>query len=453
MLSIWSDQITFPTFPVLKQDIKTDVLIIGGGIAGILCAYQLQQSGVKYALVEASTLCSGITKNTTAKITSQHGLIYHKLFKKFGAEKTKLYLEANEAAIREYAALSQSISCDFTKQDSFVYATDTTAQLKKELDVLVQLNFPARYVQNVPLPIQTTGAICFPNQAQFHPLKFLSALAKNLTVYEHTKVLSIENNTAITEHGNIHAKQIIVTTHFPFLNRHGSYFLKLYQHRSYVLALEHAQDVNGMYVDASKTGLSFRNYDNFLLLGGSSHRTGKHPKNHYSTVHPCNGFAELTAFANRYYPNAKIRYQFATQDCMPLDDVPYIGQYSKHTPNLYVATGFQKWGMTSAMTASLLLRDLILGRENPYAAVFSPSRTMLRTQLFINAGESTLNILNPLPRRCSHLGCALHWNAAEHSWDCPCHGSRFTEDGRVIDNPAKKEAWLRPFGTNNNKNI
>ena len=453
MLSIWSDQITFPTFPVLKQDIKTDVLIIGGGIAGILCAYQLQQSGVKYALVEASTLCSGITKNTTAKITSQHGLIYHKLFKKFGAEKTKLYLEANEAAIREYAALSQSISCDFTKQDSFVYATDTTAQLKKELDVLVQLNFPARYVQNVPLPIQTTGAICFPNQAQFHPLKFLSALAKDLTVYEHTKVLSIENNTAITEHGNIHAKQIIVTTHFPFLNRHGSYFLKLYQHRSYVLALEHAQDVNSMYVDASKTGLSFRNYDNFLLLGGGSHRTGKHPKNHYSTVHPCNGFAELTAFANRYYPNAKIRYQFATQDCMPLDDVPYIGQYSKHTPNLYVATGFQKWGMTSAMTASLLLRDLILGRENPYAAVFSPSRTMLRTQLFINAGESTLNILNPLPRRCSHLGCALHWNAAEHSWDCPCHGSRFTEDGRVIDNPAKKEAWLRPFGTNNNKNI
>lgn len=453
MLSIWSDQITFPTFPVLKQDIKTDVLIIGGGIAGILCAYQLQQAGVKYALVEASTLCSGITKNTTAKITSQHGLIYHKLFKKFGAEKTKLYLEANEAAIREYAALSQSISCDFTRQDSFVYATDTTAQLKKELDVLVQLNFPARYVQNVPLPIQTTGAICFPNQAQFHPLKFLSALAKDLTVYEHTKVFSIENNTAITEHGNIHAKQIIVTTHFPFLNRHGSYFLKLYQHRSYVLALEHAQDVNGMYVDASKTGLSFRNYDNFLLLGGSSHRTGKHPKNHYSTVHPCNGFAELTAFANRYYPNAKIRYQFATQDCMPLDDIPYIGQYSKHTPNLYVATGFQKWGMTSAMTASLLLRDLILGRENPYAAVFSPSRTMLRTQLFINAGESTLNILNPLPRRCSHLGCALRWNAAEHSWDCPCHGSRFTEDGRVIDNPAKKEAWLRPFGTNNNKNI
>ena len=263
MLSIWSDQITFPTFPVLKQDIKTDVLIIGGGIAGILCAYQLQRAGVKYALVEASTLCSGITKNTTAKITSQHGLIYHKLFKKFGAEKTKLYLEANEAAIREYATLSQSISCDFTKQDSFVYATDTTAQLKKELDVLVQLNFPARYVQNVPLPIQTTGAICFPNQAQFHPLKFLSALAKDLTVYEHTKVLSIENNTAITERGNIHAKQIIVTTHFPFLNRHGSYFLKLYQHRSYVLALEHAQDVNGMYVDASKTGLSFRNYGNF----------------------------------------------------------------------------------------------------------------------------------------------------------------------------------------------
>lgn len=442
MHSIWSDQITFPAFPTLKQDIKTDVLIIGGGITGILCAYQLQQAGVKYALVEASTLCSGITKNTTAKITSQHGLIYYKLSKKFGTEKTKLYLEANEAAICEYETLSQRISCDFTKQNSFVYATDTTAELNKELDALVQLNFPARYVQNVPLPIQTAGAICFPNQAQFHPLKFLSALAKDLTVYEQTKVLAIENNTAITKHGNIQAKQIIVTTHFPFLNRHGSYFLKLYQHRSYVLALEHAENVDGMYVDTSKTGLSFRNYDKFLLLGGGSHRTGKHPKNHYSAVHPCNGFAELTTFANRYYPNAKIRYQFATQDCMTLDDIPYIGQYSKHTPNLYVTTGFNKWGMTTAMVASLLLRDLILGRENPYAEIFSPSRTMLRTQLFLNMGESTLNLLNPLPRRCSHLGCALHWNATEHSWDCPCHGSRFTEDGRVIDNPAKKEAWL-----------
>ena len=442
MDSIWTDQITFPAFPILKQDIQTDVLIIGGGITGILCAYQLQQTGVNYVLVEASTLCSGTTKNTTAKITSQHGLIYHKLLKKFGLEKTKLYLEANEVAIHEYETLSQHISCDFTKQDSFVYATDTTAELNKELDALVQLNFPARYVQNLPLPIQTTGAIYFPNQAQFHPLKFLSALTKDLTVYEHTKVLAIENNTAITEHGNIFAKQIIVTTHFPFLNRHGSYFLKLYQHRSYVLALEHAEHVNGMYVDVSKTGLSFRNYNHFLLLGGGSHRTGKHPKNKYSSAHPCNGFTELRAFAEYYYPNAKIRYQFATQDCMPLDDIPYIGQYSKHTPNLYVATGFQKWGMTSAMVASLLLRDLILGHKNPYTEVFSPSRTILRTQLFLNMGESTLNLLNPLPRRCSHLGCALHWNAAEHSWDCPCHGSRFTEDGRVIDNPAKKEAIL-----------
>ena len=442
MHSIWSDEITFPAFPTLKQDIKTDVLIIGGGITGILCAYQLQQAGVNYALVEASTLCSGITKNTTAKITSQHGLIYHKLLKKFGLEKTKLYLEANEAAIHAYETLAQTLSCDFVKQDSFVYATDTTAALNKELDALVQLNFPARYVQNVPLPIQTAGAICFPNQAQFHPLKLLFALAKELTVYEHTRVLAIENNTAITGHGNIYAKQIIVTTHFPFLNRHGSYFLKLYQHRSYVLTLEHAEQVNGMYIDASKAGLSFRNYENFLLLGGGSHRTGKHPKNHYSTMRPCNGFAELTAFAKHYYPNAKIQYQFATQDCMTLDDIPYIGPYSKHTPNLYVATGFNKWGMTSAMVASLLLRDLILERENPYATVFSPSRSIVRTQLFINAGESTLNLLNPLPRRCSHLGCALRWNAAEHSWDCPCHGSRFTENGQVIDNPAKKKAWL-----------
>lgn len=426
MYSVWSDSVELPNFKPLDKDIRTDVLIIGGGIAGILCAYLLEQSSVNYALVEANRICSGITKNTTAKITSQHGMIYHKLMKRFGVEKTRMYLEANEAARKEYRKLCEKIDCEFETRSSFVYSLDKPQKVKQELEALRRIGYHAEYTDVIPLPFSIAGAVKFPNQAQFNPLQFLAHIAEGLSIYEHTKVRELMPNGAITEHGKITASKIIVATHFPFLNKHGSYFLKMYQHRSYVLALEGAPDVNGMYVDEADKGLSFRNYQNLLLLGGGSHRTGKKGGN----------WAELSAFAKQYYPDAKETYRWATQDCMTLDEVPYIGQYSRNTPNLYVATGFHKWGMTSAMVSAMILRDMILGKENPYAPVFSPSRTMLRPQLFINAAETSLNLLTPTTRRCPHLGCALKWNPQEHSWDCPCHGSRFTKDGEVIDNPA-----------------
>lgn len=426
MYSVWSDSVELPNFKPLDKDIRTDVLIIGGGIAGILCAYLLEQSSVNYALVEANRICSGITKNTTAKITSQHGMIYHKLMKRFGVEKTRMYLEANEAARKEYRKLCKEMDCEFETRSSFVYSLDKPQKVKQELEALRRIGYHAEYTDVIPLPFSIAGAVKFPNQAQFNPLQFLAHIAEGLSIYEHTKVRELMPNGAITEHGKITASKIIVATHFPFLNKHGSYFLKMYQHRSYVLALEGAPDVNGMYVDEADKGLSFRNYQNLLLLGGGSHRTGKKGGN----------WAELSAFAKQYYPDSKETYRWATQDCMTLDEAPYIGQYSRNTPNLYVATGFHKWGMTSAMVSAMILRDMILGKENPYAPVFSPSRTILRPQLFINAAETSLNLLTPTTRRCPHLGCALKWNPQEHSWDCPCHGSRFTKDGEVIDNPA-----------------
>lgn len=426
MHSIWSDSVNLPTFDTLKKDIKTDVLIIGGGIAGILCAYMLEQSHVDYVLVEANTICSGITKNTTAKITSQHGLIYHKMLQRFGAEKTRMYLDANEAALGQFRKLCSSIDCGFESKDSFVYSLDKPDKIEKELDALRQIGFPVAYADKLPLPFSVSGAVRFPNQAQFNPLQFLSAISSRLHIYEHTKVQELAPNTAITEHGKITAKKMIVTTHFPFLNKHGSYFLKMYQHRSYVIALENAPNVNGMYVDEADKGLSFRNYESLLLLGGGDHRTGKKGGN----------WAELTGVAQKYYPNSQEKYRWATQDCMTLDQMPYIGPYSKRTRDLHVATGFNKWGMTSAMVAAMILRDMVLEKGNPYASVFSPSRTMLRPQLAVNAFEATTNLLSFTTKRCPHMGCALKWNLQEHSWDCPCHGSRFTEKGELIDNPA-----------------
>lgn len=426
MQSIWTDSTNFPNYHKLKKDIRTDVLIIGGGITGLLCAYQLHQAGVDYVLVEADRICSGITKNTTAKITSQHGLIYHKLIQRFGVEKARMYLDANEAALREYRRLCKTIDCSFEAKNSYVYSLNNSKKLAQELNALRMLGFHAEYEDTLPLPFTVTGAVKFRHQAQFNPLKFLTEIAKGLNIYEHTKVQELAPNLAVTEHGKITAKKIIVTTHFPFLNKHGSYFLKMYQHRSYVIAYKNAPNVDGMYVDESLKGLSFRNYKNMLLIGGGDHRTGKNGGN----------WQELSTFASIHYPTAKEVYRWATQDCMTLDEVPYIGQYSKNTPSLYVATGFNKWGMTSAMVAATILRDMILEKENPYVPVFSPSRSILRPQLVVNAFEATTNLLTPTTKRCPHLGCALKWNPVERSWDCPCHGSRFTEHGELIDNPA-----------------
>ena len=426
MHSLWSETVTLPTFEALNKNIKTDVLIIGGGITGILCAHYLQQAGVNYTLVEADTICNGITKNTTAKITSQHGLNYHKIAKKYGLDAAGLYLEANEAALWEYRKLSEEILCDFVEETNYVYSLTDRKKLEQELDILKKLRYPAAFAEHLPLPFSTLGAVAFPTQAKFHPLKLLAKLAKPLHIYEHTKVQELVGTLAVTNHGKIQADKIIVTTHFPFINKHGSYFLKLYQHRSYVLALTHALKPSGMYVDEADKGLSFRTHQNLLLLGGGGHRTGKQGGN----------WKELREFTTKHYPNAQEVYHWATQDCMTLDDIPYIGQYSKNTPNLYVATGFNKWGMTSAMVAALLLRDLITDKKTPYASVFSPSRSIWHPQLFLNGLESTVNLLTPAKKRCPHLGCALKWNKAEHTWDCPCHGSRFTEAGELIDNPA-----------------
>ena len=426
LYSVWSDNADLPRFEQLKGDLKTDVLIIGGGLAGILCAYELKNRGVDYALCEAGEITCGITKNTTAKLTSQHGLIYNKLVKQFGFERAKLYLQANEAALSRYRQLCANIDCNFEKQASFVYSLDNRRKLEKELDTLSKIGFPAELCNSVPLPLKTVGAVRFPDQAQFDPLLFVSSIVKGLNIYEHTKIRELIGTDAVSENGRIKAEKIIVATHFPFINKHGSYFLKMYQSRSYVIALGNAQSVDGMYVDEADKGMSFRNYKDLLLLGGGGHRTGK----------AGGGWTELESFAKSNYPGAQEKYRWATQDCMTLDGVPYIGRYSKRTPTMYVATGFNKWGMTSSMVSAMLLADMITGKDNPYAEVFSPSRTILRPQLAVNAAEATLNLLTPSKKRCPHLGCALKWNKQERSWDCPCHGSRFEESGKLIDNPA-----------------
>lgn len=424
--SIWTKDVERPSFPILEGDLKTDVLVVGGGLAGLLCAYKLSEAGVDCALIEAGRIMGGVSCGTTAKITAQHGLIYRDLLRRFGEETAKGYWEANQAAIADYRRLAAAIPCDLENEDNVLYATDAASDLEAEKAALDRLGIPAELTDRTGLPFPVAGALRFRDQARFHPLKFAFGLSRGLRIYENTRALEFAPGRVRTDRGTIQAQRVIVATHFPILNKHGAYFLKMYQDRSYMLALEGAEPMDAMYLDASGKGLSFRNQGKYLLVGGGSHRTGK----------TGTGWEGPERFAYDYAPGAEVVARWAAQDCITLDGMPYIGRYSPSVPELYVATGFHKWGMTTSMVAADILTSLVQGREHPYAGLFDPARSIWHPQLAVNALESAWNLLRPTGPRCPHLGCALRWNRFERSWDCPCHGSRFSADGKLLDDPA-----------------
>lgn len=428
MESLWEKNRSIPEFPRLPGDIRTDVLVIGGGLAGLLTAYCLTQKGISVVLVEKERICSGVTSGTTAKITAQHGLIYHKLLNDYGKEYAQMYHRANARGVERLKDLCRKAGCRLEEKDNFVYSTDPM-KLEAELTALQKIGVDAKFTPDIPFPVEVAGAVGFANQGQFDPPVLAAYLAKDLTIYEHTKVRAMIGTTAETEHGKIAAKKVVVATHFPFINKHGSYFLKLYQHRSYLTAWQNTRRIGELYVDDSQTGYSFSSFGDYFLLGGGGHRTGKQG----------GSYPELISFMGRYDANARECFRWATQDTMSLDGIPYIGNYSKHTPDLYVAAGFNKWGMTGSMVSAEILSAMIAGETPEDAAVFSPSRSIWKPQLLVNGLESTKNLLTPTPKRCPHLGCALKYNKEERSWDCPCHGSRFSETGKLLDNPANDD--------------
>ncbi len=425
MEPFWTNTARLPSFPSMPHDIRADVLVIGGGLAGLLCAHHLKRAGKKVVVAEADTIGSGVTGRTTSKITTQHGACYHTIAARYGMGTARQYYEANREALEAYRDLEGDF--DLKICDAFLFSRIRREVLETEHHTLRAIGAQAEWSEDVELPFPVAGAIRIPHQAQVHPLKLLACLTAGLTIYEHTRVCEIRGNIATTDNGTtITAESIVVTTHFPFLNRHGAYFLKLYQHRSYVAVVDHAPPLTGMYWEASDSGLTFRQCGEQLLIVGGGHRTGK----------PGLGWKAAEHLVRHYYPGAEITARFATQDCMSLDGIPYIGRYAKHIPHLYVATGFNGWGMTSAMTAALLLTGELIGKPKPWASVFAPDRTVWHRQLAVNAGETLKTMVTPTVPRCPHLGCALKWNAAERSWDCPCHGSRFSESGKLRNGPA-----------------
>jgi glycine/D-amino acid oxidase-like deaminating enzyme len=427
MKSLWSEEYQdIPQVSKLEKDISTDTLIIGGGIAGILCAYKLKEKGMDVTLVEGHRICAWNTCNTTAKITAQHGIISASLIDKYGTEKARQYYDINTAAIDKFRELSKKIECDFEDKTAYVYSLDNPKKLERERLAYEKLGIPYTWLKNPPIGLDTVGALGIPSQAQFHPLKLLKDLLPNIKYYESTFVNKIDGNKAITKYGTVTAKNIVIATHYPMVNIPGLYFLKLVQKRSYALAIKNAADVDGMYIDENHKGISFRNYKDMLILTGGDHRPGNKSA----------AWEQVRNFARKTYPNAAEKYRWSAQDCITLDDVPYIGIHRKSSPNLYVATGFNKWGMTSSMAAAIVLSELIESGKSEYEELFSPQRSIAHARLAVNTAESLKGLLTP-GKRCDHMGCKLTWNSETRSWDCPCHGSRFDRDGHVIDNPAK----------------
>lgn len=426
MTSLWHDTANLPRFPALSRDTSCDVLVIGGGMAGLLTLHELCRRGVDCLLVEAERIGSGTTGGTTAVLSAQHDTLYADLIRSFGRDQAKAVLYANLSAVEQYRVLCARIPCDFSEAPSCLYTLSSPARLEREASAVQSLGFPARFTQQTELPLPVRGAVFFPGMAQFHPLRFLAGLVPGLPICENTRALRIEPGAVHTNRGVIRARCVIVCTHFPILNRRGLYFMKQYQMRSFVLALKNAPALHGTYAGTERGGLYFRSYGDLLLVGGGDHRTGKSG----------GGFDCVEAFVRRTWPQARVAYRWAAQDCMSLDGVPYIGPYSPHTPGLFVATGFNEWGMTTSMVASRLLADAVTGQPNPYARAFAPQRSLVHPQLLGNLFETTLGLLWPTSRRCTHLGCALHWNPQEHTWDCSCHGSRYAPDGKLLDNPA-----------------
>lgn len=493
MTSLWMDiNKSSANYEALNEDISTDVCIIGAGIFGLTCAYYLTKLGFKVTVLEKFNIGEKTTANTTGKITSQHGLFYDYLISSYDKQVAKDYLEANEQSISNIKEIidTEKIKCDFEFQNSYVYTTKKTElkTFKKEISALESIGYPCEFVTKVGLPLEIEGAICFKNQAQFHPVKYLYGLANAVisnkgTIYTNTTAFDVKDDEnsylTYTTNGTVKSKYVIMATHYPFINIPGFYFAKMYQSTSYCIAIETRKSLfNGMYINPTEPVFSYRtaryNGKKVLVISGPSCKSGE------PTCYE-DSYGALESEAKKYYPDCNVLFRWNTEDCISLDKIPYIGEYSKTLPNIFVATGFKKWGMTSSNVAANIIVDKICGKNNKYEYLFQSTRlspiknkdeaknilvqssnslifdkfkrpNMQFDEIANNSG-SIIEINNEkvgiykdetgkvfaVKPICTHLGCLLSWNDLDKTWDCPCHGSRFSYDGKNLYNPAFKD--------------
>ncbi len=487
--SFWLASTLPSSYPALSQNIDVDVAIIGAGMAGITTAMLLKQAGKRVAVLEAERVGSGVSGHTTAKLTSLHQLKYHTLIQNLGEEKARLYGQSNQAAIEQVARLVSEtpIDCNFERKEAYTFAEtpDILEQVRQEVEAAQALGLPATFTTEVPLPFKTLGAVKFSNQAQFHPRKYLLALAAAINsngsyVFEQSRVVAVNHENpcrVYTQAGfTVTAQDVVVTTNLPILDQ-GLFFAKSYPQRSYLIGcrIDPANAPQGMLIGAGSGYRSLRTtpVDEgglLLLIGGEGHKVGEK-----TDTDQC--FTQLADYARDRFGVTHIDYYWSSQDMVSFDKLPYIGRLTPTHQHTYVATGFSLWGMTSSTVAAMVLKDLILGQPNPWAELYEATRatplvtpTSLKNNLEVGtrwvgdrlkgllSGPDDLDPgtgklvtvgldkvaaycdaagkLHQVSAVCPHLGCIVAWNAAEESWDCPCHGSRFDPDGRVLQGPA-----------------
>ena len=380
MISYWVDSTLNTNYPKLDSNISSDVCIIGGGITGIATAYKLKNSGLKVSLLEASRIGMGVSANTTAKITSQHGLFYNYLINSYGFDTAKKYLDSNEEAIKDIENIvkTENIDCNFEFQDNYVYtcSKDYIQKIKDEADSVKSLGLDTKLITETPLPFDVKIALAFPNQARFHVRKYILGILpylKNTQIFENSKVINIKKeNNRYKIYANNHivdCKYVVIATHYPIKNFPGMYFLKMYQDKSYVIGVDIKKPLfEGMYISAETPVTSFRPTKELLLVGGSGHKTGK------NNIDLDKSYINLENYIKKIYPRAEVKYRWTTEDCVTLDKIPYIGKFSNLFNNMYVATGYKKWGMTTSHVAAKIISDDILGKENKYASIYSATR-------------------------------------------------------------------------------
>ena len=481
-VSLWQ-QTTSCRLPTVALPASAEAVIVGGGLCGLLTAYRLLQRGVNDIVVmDAGDIAGGVTAHTPAKITAQHGLCYQKLLQERGATAAAQYAAAAREAERAFPTLIRqlNIDCGYTPCPAAVYATDTDGarRLEQEAEALARLQLPFTADRTADLPFAVTAVLHTTGGGYFHPLQFAYALTDHLrrqgvTFCPRTAAVGLSEEAVVTTRGRVRTPVAVLTSHFPFLDMPGRYFMRIWQERAYVLAVAQVKPPAEMYWGAGKHDLSLRPYPNGVLIGGGTHRTG--------VAHSRHPLYQLRVRSAPWYPDRRVVAGWSAQDCMTPDGVPYIGRYTQaDQPHMavYLATGFNKWGMTGSMTAAAILAGSITGASPSYAAVFSPARhTATRKAFYVNNAQvlrhyiggyarvpqESLASLHPgegklltidgkrvgayrrrdgrvflVKPTCPHMGCMLTWNAEECSWDCPCHGSRFDYRGRLLNTPAHR---------------
>jgi len=493
--SLWFARSPATEYDPLDGDLDIDTAVVGGGITGLTAALRLTEAGQTVAVIEADRIVTGATGYTTAKLTSQHGLIYDDLRSNFGAQKAQQYANANQEAIDEVASRVDSlgIDCDFERRPAYTYATtaDDLDAIQAELEAATALGLPAEVVDSTELPFDVAGAIRFDNQAQFHPRSYLLAIAEEIHghgsyVFERMRARDIETGSPCeveTDRGTVTADDVIVATQFPFFDCNG-YFARMHPKQAYLLAVRiEGTPPNGMYYSTNSPPETLRSHpvddEELLLIGGQGHKTGENDPATSERYRRCE------EFARRHFDVESVEYRWSTHDYYSVDQVPFIGPLGPGTEHVYVGTGFGGWGMTNGTAAGLILSDLVLTGSHEWAAMFDPVRVtpQASAKRFIkeNAGvashfagdwaDALLSAadspatgeakvirengrpygiyrdeddqLHTVSAVCPHMKCIVSWNDAERTWDCPCHGSRFSYDGKVISGPAVEDLTER----------